>query len=226
MPKGTTPGVAGVFEFHGRETTFRAQDGVSVTQDGKPIETVKLEMGEKHAIRVNELTLWVHYSGDRLAIRIRDLNSPIRKNFAGLEWFPVNETYRVTAKFVPHDAPREIEMLNILGDVERFETRGYVYFELDGESIRMEPVLRQDGGLRFVFRDGTKRGRVLSGGAIPERRLSRGRQGGHRLQSSLQSPLRIQPLHYLPNAHEGQSTQGAYRGGREELQARAPVRLG
>ena len=155
LPKGTTPGVAGVFEFHGRETTFRAQDGVSVTQDGKPIETVKLEMGEKHAIRVNELTLWVHYSGDRLAIRIRDLNSPIRKNFAGLEWFPVNETYRVTAKFVPHDAPREIEMLNILGDVERFETRGYVYFELDGESIRMEPVLRQDGGLRFVFRDGT-----------------------------------------------------------------------
>ena len=47
LPKGTTPGVAGVFEFHGRETTFRAQDGVSVTQDGKPIETVKPRDGRE-----------------------------------------------------------------------------------------------------------------------------------------------------------------------------------
>ena len=155
LPKGTTPGVAGVFQLLGREATFRVQEGVSVTQDGKSINTIKLEMGEKHAIRVNELTLWLHYSGDRLAIRIRDLHSAIRKNFDGLEWFPVNEMYRVTAKFVPHDAPRDIEMLNILGDVERFETPGYVYFELDGENIRMEPVLHQDGRLRFVFRDGT-----------------------------------------------------------------------
>jgi uncharacterized protein (DUF1684 family) len=154
LPKGTTPGVAGVFEFHDRETTFRAAEGVSVTLDGKPAKSVKLEMGEHHAIRVNDLTLWLHYSGERLAIRIRDLNSTIRKGFAGLEWFPVDEKYRVTAKFVPHDAPREIEMLNILGDVERFETRGYVYFEFDGESIRMEPVSR-NGGLWFVFRDGT-----------------------------------------------------------------------
>ena len=66
--------------------------------------------------------MWVHNSGERLAIRLRDLDSPIRKEFTTLAWFPVDPDYRVTAKFVPHPEPKPVEILNMLGDIERYES--------------------------------------------------------------------------------------------------------
>ena len=138
LPEGSAPTAVGVFKFHDRKATFHAEDGVTVTRDGKPIETVELEMGEKHAIAINDLKMWLHYSGERLAIRLRDLNASYRKEFAGLDWFPVDPSFRVQAKFTPHAEEKKVEMLNILGDIEIFEAAGYVDFELQGQKVRME----------------------------------------------------------------------------------------
>ena len=94
-------------------------------------------------------------SGERLAIRLRDLNASYRKEFAGLDWFPVDPSFRVQAKFVPHAEEKKVEMLNILGDIEVFEAAGYVDFELQGQKVRMEPMKAREGTLWFIFRDGT-----------------------------------------------------------------------
>jgi uncharacterized protein (DUF1684 family) len=155
LPEGSAPGHIGAFHFEKRTAKFRAADGIDVTQNGKPVREVVLEMGEKHALVLGNLSMWLHYSGERLAIRIRDLESPIRKDFTGLNWFSVDPTYRVTATFHPYSEPKPIEMLNILGDVERFESPGEVEFTLHGQKIRMQPVKRSNGGLWLVFRDGT-----------------------------------------------------------------------
>ena len=64
------------WKFYDRKATFHAEDGVTITRDGKPIQPkqiVELEMGEKHAIAINDLKMWLHYSGERLAIRLREL---------------------------------------------------------------------------------------------------------------------------------------------------------
>lgn len=155
LPEGSAPDVVGVFEFEDRTATFKAAPGVTVTQNDTPVDSVVLEMGEKHALAIGDLKMWLHYSGPRLAIRLRDLNSPIRKEFTGLKWFPVDPRYRVTAEFTPYPEPKRVDMLNILGDVESFESPGYVEFELMGETIRMEPLSAREGALWFVYRDGT-----------------------------------------------------------------------
>ena len=155
LPEGSAPDVVGVFEFEDRTATFKAADGVTVTQNGKRVQTVVLEMGEKHALAINDLAMWLHYSGPRLAIRLRDLNAPLRKEFTGLKWFPVDPRYKVKAKFTPHAEPKKIDMLNILGDIESFESPGYLDFEIMGQSVRMEPTSAREGTLKFVFRDGT-----------------------------------------------------------------------
>ena len=161
LPEGSAPDVVGVFEFEDRTATFKVADGVTVTQPGpendnpEAVQTVVLEMGQKHALAINDLTMWVHYSGPRLAIRLRDLNSTLRKEFTGLKWFPVDPRYKVKAKFTPHREPKKIELLNILGDIESFESPGYVDFEIMGQSVRMEPTSARGGALKFVFRDGT-----------------------------------------------------------------------
>jgi uncharacterized protein (DUF1684 family) len=155
LPEGAPPQV-GVFGYHDGKVTFRAQEGVSVLQKEKPVKEVTLEQGEKNALTLGKLSMWVHASGPRLAIRLRDLDSPIRKEFTGLDWFPVAPAYRVTAKFTPHPKPKPVEILNMLGDIERYESPGVVDFELMGETVRMEPVWNTERDrLWFIFKDAT-----------------------------------------------------------------------
>ena len=49
-----------------------------------------------------------------------------------MKWFPVDPRYKIQAKFTPHAELRKIDMLNILGDIESFESPGYVDFEIMG----------------------------------------------------------------------------------------------
>ena len=55
LPEGSAPDVVGVFEFEDRTATFKVADGVSVAQHDKPVQTVVLEMGQKHALAINDL---------------------------------------------------------------------------------------------------------------------------------------------------------------------------
>jgi hypothetical protein len=160
LPAGTAPEVVGAFVLDGATTQFRAQPGVSVTQHGKPVSVATFEggtgeQGEKNAVSIGRLSMWVHNSGERLAVRLRDLDSPIRKEFTTLDWFPIDPAYRVRAKFVAHQEPKAVEILNMLGDIERYKSPGHVEFTLQGQAIRMEPVLNSSGGLWLIFRDGT-----------------------------------------------------------------------
>ena len=122
-------------------------------KEDKPLTSAVLEPGEKNAIVLGKLSMWVHASGPRLAIRLRDLESPIRKEFMGLDWFPVDSAFRVTGKFTAYPEPKEVEILNMLGDIELYKSPGVVDFELQGQSIRMEPVLNTEGNFWFIFKD-------------------------------------------------------------------------
>ena len=101
---------------------------------------------------IGPLTLFGHYSGDRLAIRMRDRGSEIRRDFTGLRWFPPDESYRMRGIFIPHEEPRFLELPNILGDVETFRSSGSVKLTVRGQELTMTTI---DSGSRlwFIFRD-------------------------------------------------------------------------
>ena len=150
LPSG--PDEAGVFELRNRQVSVRAAAGQTLTINGEGVSQASLYPRERRAtITIGDLSMWVHYSGDRLAIRVSDKNSPIRRNFTGLRWFPVDDAYRVRARFVPHE-PITLQFPNILGDLEPFTSSGTITLTLGGEQITMRPV---DSGDRlwFIFRD-------------------------------------------------------------------------
>ena len=106
-------------------------------------------------LAIGDITFWVHYSGDRRFIRMRDPQSDQAKSFKGFRWFPIDERYRVAGRFVKDPAPREIPMPTLMGDIESGLTEGLVEFSLDGTKIRMRPVTTRPGRLWFIFRDAT-----------------------------------------------------------------------
>jgi uncharacterized protein (DUF1684 family) len=153
LPEGSAPAEVGVFDYRGGKVSVRINPGVEVTQHGKRIEAANMKMGSEDAISIGKLKLWVHYSGERLAIRLRDLDSSLRKEFTGLKWFPVTEKYRVEARFVAYQEPRKVDIVNVMGDVEEFASPGYVEFELGGEKFQLQAASGNEEVLFFVFRD-------------------------------------------------------------------------
>ncbi len=155
LPEGSAPGSVGVFEFHDGQTTFRADSGVKVTVNGAPVafSTLKPDTaGAPDVLQVNDLTMFVIKRGQRFAVRLKDKNSPMRGKFTGLKFFPPDERYRVTARFVPYNPPKMIPVPNILGETEQEASPGYVEFTLNGHQCRLDPIT-EDDTLFFIFKD-------------------------------------------------------------------------
>lgn len=128
--------------------------GVQATFNAEPTQGAAAQAdlnGDR--IIMGDLILYVHTSGNRFAIRVKDRNSKLRKNFSGLQWFPTDETYLFTARYVPYDSPKQTETQNILGDVEKVSIVGYVSFSLRGQEYRLDAEGLESGGLFVVFRD-------------------------------------------------------------------------
>ncbi len=150
LPRG--PDEAGVFELRNRKVSVHAVSGQTLTINGETMKQASLYPRERRAtITIGDLSMWVHYSGERLAIRVSDKNSPIRRNFTRRRWFPVDDAYRVRARFVPHE-PVTFQFPNILGDLEPFVSSGTITLTLSGKEITMRPVDRGNR-LWFIFRD-------------------------------------------------------------------------
>jgi uncharacterized protein (DUF1684 family) len=184
LPAGSAPAQAGTFEFRGGKTTIHPSTGAPVMIGGKRIDGATLRPDSDPAFDekldqaiLGSLTLYVHSSGQRDAIRLLDTNSPIRKHFTGLRWFPIDPSYRVTGQYVPYDKPKTVQTQNIMGDFESDTIPGYVEFKLKGQDLRLDIDLDKTeysitfrdltsgketyGAARFLAGDAPKDGRVI-----------------------------------------------------------------
>lgn len=158
LPEGSAPDTVGVFEFSHGKTVFHAAPGATVTHNGKPVTILALQSdadgAEPHQLVIRDLTMFVIKRGDRYAVRLRDKNSRLRREFTHRTWFPVNEEYCVVAKWIPYNPPKTLPVPNILGQTEQQPCPGVAVFQLHGVEYRLEPVL-DDGRLFFIFKDRT-----------------------------------------------------------------------
>jgi uncharacterized protein len=140
LPDG--PAKAGVFELHGGKVT--------ATSDG---QTRAVAPDSAEVVKVGRLSLFAIKRGEKFGIRLKDPESEYRRTYHGISYFPANEKYRVTAKWVA--APRKIPILNIIGMTEESENPGYAVFRLDGKELRLYPIFEEPGAkeLFYIFRD-------------------------------------------------------------------------
>lgn len=133
---------AGAFELH--------QGKVTVGTPGR-----ELKPDSSDVLKVGRLSLFAIRRGERLGIRLKDPDSEYRRGFHGLEYFPADEAWRVTARFVAE--PKKIPILNVLGQTEESECPGYAVFRLAGQEERLYPILEEPGAkeLFYIFKDQT-----------------------------------------------------------------------
>jgi uncharacterized protein (DUF1684 family) len=156
LPADAAPERAGALNLAGRRVTVHLEAGVAATLNGQAVTTAELRPDSADVLVLGRLRLQVIERGDRFGLRMRDPEAPQRRAFTGLEWYPVQESYRVTARFVPAASPRSIPIPNVLGQVNHMPSPGRVVFTLRGRQLSLDPVLEEGSPqLFFIFRDTT-----------------------------------------------------------------------
>jgi uncharacterized protein (DUF1684 family) len=162
LPDGAVAAEAGRFELLGDRVVVRLAPGVRATLNGADVRDggeMRPASGDPprpaDLLRIGRLTLLVHRSGPRLAIRLRDPEHVVRRQFTGTRWFPIDARWRIAADFVPYPAPRDITVLNTVGDEVTLQSPGEVEFTVGGARRRMQAVAEADGRLWFIFTDAT-----------------------------------------------------------------------
>jgi uncharacterized protein len=154
----SAPPRAGTFDMRNGKVTVTAAEGVTFELDGKSVTKMELRSdvpGPADRLMLgNDLQFWVHNSGARLSIRLRDQHSSLRKEFTGLNWFPIDPAYRVEATYTPFGRPKIVDVASLVGDSDKTPIPGLVKFTLKGQEYALEPFAEPgDPQFWFVFRD-------------------------------------------------------------------------
>lgn len=169
LPEGKAPLHAGTLVLADGKVTIKPAPSSGITLDGKPVGEKVLgdDMAETtDLLKIGEVSFYVIRRGDKFGVRVKDPDSPVRKNFKGLDYFPADPKWRVTGTFEPYAAPRKVEIPTVLGTVDVMEAPGLVRFRIDGQELTLEPVVEdpKDPSLWFIFKDRTSAAETYGAG--------------------------------------------------------------
>lgn len=153
----SVPDTVGRFVLVDGQVRFEPQQGVDVRANGEPVvEPLSLSpdaTAEATLLEIGSVSLVVHMTGTTPMLRVRDPNGPWATDFRGFSWFPIDQSFAVTGRFIADDKPEEIQVPNTFGDLDTFTTEGVVEFTLFGDTLRLRPFTTRPNRFWFVFRD-------------------------------------------------------------------------
>jgi uncharacterized protein len=164
------PALAGTVELEDDGTVVaRSAAGASVTINGAPLAELALRsdsQGGPDILGVGRLSFFIIDRGGRLGARVKDPEAAARKEFKGLEHFPIDPRYRVTARLEPYPEPREVPVPTVLGTPTTMLAPGILHFTLLGDELSLEPYQESPDEATYflIFRDRTSGDTTYGGG--------------------------------------------------------------
>ncbi len=155
FPKG--PDKIGMFILKDSTVSVKINPGVEVMNDKTPVKETSLKTdlsGDPTILSIGSLRWYIIKRDDKYGVRLRDIDANIRKEFKGIDTYPVNEDWKITAKFEAYNPPKTIIIPSIIGTVEEDKAPGALVFEKDGKEYRLDPVVEGDEFF-IIFADET-----------------------------------------------------------------------
>lgn len=151
LPQAKAPASLGVVTLSGGEVCFTPTSGSEVTvRRGaageeqpvtKPLQLATDLAGSPDRISFGTLTFEIMQRGQSFALRTRDRESDLLRDFPGIRYFPIDPAWRVVARFERFATPKNVELQYDTGDTETYRCEGSAAFEWSGVTYRVEPVI-------------------------------------------------------------------------------------
>ncbi|HYG06016.1 MAG TPA: DUF1684 domain-containing protein [Stenotrophomonas sp.] len=155
------PEKMGMVQVVGDKVWFTPEPGVALTVDGKPLKgKVRFFSDRDEAPTVigfddGKGLVTLIQRGDRRALRVRHADAPTHTGFRGLNYWPADPSWRIQARFVPHDIGQTLPVVDITGLTTEQPNAGAIEFERNGQTYRLEAIGEPGRELFVVFADRT-----------------------------------------------------------------------
>jgi uncharacterized protein (DUF1684 family) len=166
LPASSAPARAGTIRRAAdRITVLPAPDTSLRGEDGAPITRPTDVHG---VLALGSLRLLVEDVGEGLSGR-RFLTAWDDARVAGagqpaIETYPIEQGWRVAARFLAFDAPKSIDVGDVRGGVQHFVAPGQLVFRVSGHERRLTALTEPEGREFFLmFKDETNRSTTYSG---------------------------------------------------------------
>jgi uncharacterized protein (DUF1684 family) len=135
----------------------------NATVDGKSIAEAML-VDDMHAaagavptsVRFGDASFFVIDRDGRKALRVKDADAEARRDFAGIDYFPIDASWRIEAEWVPFVPEQDLEIGTAIGTIDKVKVPGKAVFQRDGRTFELLPYQEEPGGeLFFVIADQT-----------------------------------------------------------------------
>lgn len=140
-----------------KRTLFVAlKNNIQATSQGK-IFTSGFIRPEKDKIQFGSKAFVVIVRDGKHGVRIWDSESSSRKNFTGIEHYPVSKSWRIEARWEAYANPKTIEIPTVVpGVFGKGIVPGAAHFVVNGKELRLEPTVDSaQTEYSFVFADRT-----------------------------------------------------------------------
>ncbi len=157
FPAGTIAEKAGVFELTGNTVKLFVEDNTAINVDGKAAKEAVIfnsDSAREPMVSSGHLRWTIIRRGEKIGIRLRDLQSPLVTQFKDIDRYPVDTSWRLKAVLEPDAQPRKIAITNVLGQTNEQRTPGKLVFTIQNKQYTLD-ALEEDDELFIIFGDET-----------------------------------------------------------------------
>lgn len=154
LPKGVGPEHLGEVVVDGKMVLLKLKDGL--TMKGKEGEfkgerVLLTDSANRDWVSMGRMSFHVIERKGTYVLRLADNESDVRKQFSGRIWYDVDAQYKVAGKFVPYPPGRTIPIVDVIDELHDMPSPGYVEFELQGKTLRLDAVAEPDDKDLFII---------------------------------------------------------------------------
>jgi uncharacterized protein len=151
---------AGTLLLEAGKVTFTAKPDSGITHGGQPVTSIELVSDAKESptvISSGPLRFFIIERAGKFGLRVRDVASPRRRNFQGIQYYQITPEWVFEARFEPYEPRRQLKIGNVLGLEDEMASPGAIVFTKNGQEVRLDAVLDGDDAtdLFVMFADGT-----------------------------------------------------------------------
>lgn len=132
---------------------------VDARVDGRQVLGAPLGDGKEPGppvVSCGTVSFFVIDRGGKKALRVKDSEAERRTHFVGIDYFPIDPTWRIEAEWVWFERSREVMIKNILGQESPALIPGKAVFTRDGRTFELLPLVEGgDHPMMFVISDQT-----------------------------------------------------------------------
>jgi uncharacterized protein (DUF1684 family) len=169
FPGKYMPEQGGIFNLSDSVITINVDPGVGITDSGAVVTTMQMladVTGAPTILSLSTLTFYVIKRNELYGIRIKDSASEALAKFTGLDYFPIDENWRIAATFKPNpDGAMEMTIPSFQGPNQIIESPGVLEFTVDKEAYRLNVFAEEGDEWYFIiFADATSGNETYGGG--------------------------------------------------------------